>query len=172
MQNSLSTQSVAGYRETPFDFEPSSAIRWDSLDRAEAFLNAGLIIEAHEMFEDVVNAGGPTRARWGLARCAYFRNDLHEALGHLQMLDPNEFPDLVNDLGVIYSKLGLLDKAREQLELAAELQPGNPLPRRNLVDIYRSLNKLDACAEHCRSYLELVPDDAEMLQMLQSLETE
>jgi|GEM_PF-5407874 tetratricopeptide (TPR) repeat protein len=170
MQNSLSTQSVANFQETPFDFEQTSAIQWDTLDRAEAYLNAGLVIEAHEMFEEVVNAGGPTRARWGLARCAYYRNDLHEALGHLQMLDPNEFPDLVNDLGVIYSKLGLVDRAREQLELAAIQQPGNPLPRRNLVDIYRSLENFEACAEHCRAYLELVPDDAEMVQLLQSLE--
>jgi tetratricopeptide (TPR) repeat protein len=169
MHNVATTTASPSFDVMSTSFGQGASIGREELDRAEAYLNAGLVIEAGELFRSVVEAGGPARARWGLARCAYYRRELHEALGHLQVLDPAEFSDLNNDLGVIYFEMGLLEQSRRQMEQAAAGHPGNPLPIVNLIDIARAQGDRQGAIEYCRQYLALAPGDQEVEEIFAEL---
>jgi tetratricopeptide (TPR) repeat protein/2-polyprenyl-3-methyl-5-hydroxy-6-metoxy-1,4-benzoquinol methylase len=72
-----------------------------------------------------------------------------------------------NDLGVLYTQMENLTKAREHYELAVKLNPGNTTFLKNLGDFY--LAKLGMVEEFIKLYLtalQLEPRDAEALLML------
>ncbi len=142
------------------------------LERATLYLETGLVAQAAEIFDGIVEEAGDPEARMGLARCAYMRGDLHEALGHLQQLQQQhpEFPGVENDLGVIYFELGLFKQAREQLELTAENQPDDPVIWRNLIDVAGSSGDKEACKDYCLRLLALEPMDHDVRELLEELE--
>lgn len=163
-------ETVAGEATEPARDEARREVASDGITaseavaRANAYLEAGLVVEASEMFSDEVDRSGDAWARLGLARCAFLRRNLHEAVGILQSIRAEEaaYPEAVNDMGVILCELGLLAEARVHIEEAARLMPENPVPVRNLIDVTLASEDFAACRAHCADYLALVPADEEV----------
>jgi tetratricopeptide (TPR) repeat protein len=139
------------------------------LERARAYLDTGLVLEAGEIFEGLLDTDMP-EARLGLARCAYARRELHLALSHLQALQQQrpDHPGLCNDLGVIYHALGLTAAAHEQLRQAAQTTD-DPITLRNLIAVAQELDDSDACIEYCERLLQIDPEDEEVRDLLVAL---
>lgn len=133
--NTASPTVDRDHREMPrSDAQPTRGPqRTETLARAELLLESGLVAAAAEIYAEVLEQEEVTAARYGLGRCAFLRSELHEALGHLQMVARSGVTgELANDLGVIYFLLGLIAEAREQLEVAVELAPRDAVAWRNL----------------------------------------
>jgi dTDP-4-dehydrorhamnose 3,5-epimerase len=155
--NALS--SANGYAEVPETASQAAS----TIEQAEAYLAAGLIVEAAELFSNQVNSQHSSRAHMGLSQCAYYRRELHEALGHLQIIArmQPDYPDLHNNLGVVLFEMGLIKEAQEQFLHATRKEPQNIQPWRNLIDLSLSSQDYVSCVEYCHHILELVPDDPE-----------
>ena len=143
----------------------------DRLDRARRYLDSGLVAPATELYEAVLAEGEGEPARHGLARCAYLRGDLHEALGHLQMLTRTDEPsaEVINDLGVVYFELGLKDEAHARLRTAAERCPDDPVAWRNLVDVALACGDRDACRFYCEQLVTLGAADEDVCGLMEQL---
>ncbi|MCA9669755.1 MAG: tetratricopeptide repeat protein [Myxococcales bacterium] len=141
------------------------------LDQAEAILDSGDIESAEPIFREALAEQPSSRAHMGLARCAHLLGDLHRSLGHLhavQRVHPM-YPRLANDLGVIYFKLGLTRAAVDQLEMASEQAPDDPLPLQNLVDVAIANGDLDACCEYARRLIAIDSTDEEARALVETL---
>lgn len=131
------------------------------LRRAEEFLSTDLVSAAAEIYQAILDHAENATARYGLARCAFMRADLHESLGHLQMLQgENQTAEVVNDMGVIYYQLGLSDDAIETLEEAVRMDPSYSVAWRNLADIELSLGQDEECRSTCARWIEIDPNAA------------
>jgi Flp pilus assembly protein TadD len=141
------------------------------LQQADAYLATGLTFEAAEIFARHRDSTHSREAHMGLATCAFLRRDLHEALGHLQIVareDP-EHPGLANSFGAVYFGLGLMDQALEQFSRAVALEPEDDAAWRNLAHLQHRTDDLEGCAASCRRLLELAPDDAQALELLEAV---
>ncbi|PIE19338.1 MAG: hypothetical protein CSA65_02870 [Proteobacteria bacterium] len=145
------------------------------LARAASYYDAGVISAAKELYEALLSVEGDEElgaARHGLARCAFARGELHEALGHLQLLLQREpkNAEIHNDLGVVFYKLGLIERAREQLERALTLDPNDMGCRRNLIEVTFVLDDLKTCQRHCEIEQAREPtvEIAEILEIVRS----
>jgi len=142
------------------------------LEHADAYLQTGLVAEAAEIYERVEEAAKDSlEAQIGLARCAYMRRNLHEALGRLQAVTraDADYPGAANDLGVVYFELGLPHKAREEFLRAAAQSEEDPVPWRNLVDVATALQDFAACKDYCERVLSLDPADEEIEDLLDQI---
>ena len=131
------------------------------LELAERHLADGQIFEAEELFERRLESGQASRARMGLAKCAFYRKDLHEALASLQMLEQMvpDYPDLDNTMGAVLFGLGLAGEARERFLKAVRCDPDNPIAWRNLAQVQLSDGVTDGCVVACQRALDLDPQD-------------
>jgi len=162
-QNTLATQAEVGYPEFP--------LTSDSLDRAETYLESGLVSEAAEIYEEMIARGEDSpRVQMGLAQCAYRRRLLHEALGHLHAVlqSAPHYPNVHNDLGVVLFELGLCEEAQLAFQEALAQDPADPQPLRNLMDAAIAADDWNACIECCENILARDPDDAEVQQVLEA----
>ena len=76
-------------------------------------------------------------------------------------------PVLHNDLGVLYQKIGNLQKSLEHYEMAVAHSPGNPLFQKNLASfIYVLLGKTDEAVNMYTDLLKNHPEDTEVLGAL------
>lgn len=76
-------------------------------------------------------------------------------------------PVLHNDLGVLYQKIGNLQKSLEHYEIAVALSPENPLFQKNLASfIYVLLGKTDEAVNMYTDLLKNYPEDTEVLSAL------
>jgi dTDP-4-dehydrorhamnose 3,5-epimerase len=163
------TASPPSSQAQPEPIAPSPA-----LERAAIYLDAGLVHDAEELFGALVDSPDAAAAHAGLAQCAYRRRELHDALGHLQaaeQLDPG-YPNLANDMGVVLFELGMNEQARAQFERAAQADPENPRPWRNLLDTAIASRDYDGCVRCARRVLALNPADAEARQIVTVAEEE
>ncbi len=163
-QDALATRAEVAYPE--FQLPENEA-----LERAEAYVESGLISEAVEIYEEIITRGADSpRVQMGLAQCAYRQRKLHEALGHMQavlQIAPDH-PSVHNDLGVILFELGLADEASTAFEEALSRNPADPQPLRNLMDVAVSRDDWNACIACCEQILARAPGDEEVLQVLEA----
>lgn len=158
-----------------FNQDPPSVVDQcaQQLELAENYLASGLISEAGELFEGMLNSANKAPALMGLARCSFHRERLHESLSYLQALDQVEptFPDLANNMGVVLFKLGLVEQARQQFERAAAAAPQEPVSWLNLIDMARRTEDDDACRRYCHKLIEVDPGNTEARTILQQLDS-
>jgi pentatricopeptide repeat protein len=163
-QDALATRAEVAYPE--FSLPENEA-----LERAEAYLSSGLVSEAAEIYDEMIERGEDSpRAQMGLAQCSYRLRNLHEALGHLQAVlqCAPDTPSVHNDLGVVLFELGMIDEAREAFVEALAQNPNDAQPLRNLMDVAVACDDWDACIAHCESILALTPGDEEIQQLLEA----
>jgi Flp pilus assembly protein TadD len=155
---------------------PTAPVNVESvLARATTYLDVGLVSAAKELYDALLTLddfADFAPARHGLARCAFARGELHEALGHLQLLMQQDATnaEVNNDVGVVYFRLGLRERAREQLERAVMLDPNNMETRRNLIEACFVLDDLEACRRHAlvEQGREPSAEVAEILEIIRS----
>lgn len=163
-QDALATRAEVAYPEFPL---PENEV----LERAEAFLESGLVSEAAEIYEEIITRGGDSpRVQMGLAQCAYRQRKLHEALGHLQAVlqSAPDHPSVHNDLGVVLFELGLPEEASAAFEEALARHPDDPQPLRNLMDVAVARDDWNACIACCEQILVREPEDDEVKQVLEA----
>jgi dTDP-4-dehydrorhamnose 3,5-epimerase-like enzyme/Flp pilus assembly protein TadD len=163
-QDALATRAEVAYPEYSL---PEN----EALERAEAFLESGLVSEAAEIYEEIITRGGDSpRVQMGLAQCAYRQRKLHEALGHLQaaLQSAPDHPSVHNDLGVVLFELGLPEEASAAFEQALAKHPNDPQPLRNLMDVAVARDDWNGCIACCEQILLREPEDDEVKQVLEA----
>jgi dTDP-4-dehydrorhamnose 3,5-epimerase len=154
---------------TPSKVQQSFLVE-DSLERAEAHLSAGLVLEAEELFVLGLESAQNARARLGVAKCAFYRRDLHEALAHLQMVaaeDP-QCLDLANTTGAVLFGLGLIEDAEKEFRRAVQTEPDSAVGWRNLLELYSRLGEKESAIDAAQHLLALEPDASEALELLEA----
>ena len=89
-------------------------------------------------------------AREGQGKLEPARDEMERSL----TIRPNT-PEVLNNLGTVYAKLGDRDKAIKTLEKAVTLRPNYPLARYNLAEAYEAVNGKRAILEY-ETYMALV----------------
>ncbi len=169
---SVSSSSFSSSSPEPYPLldMPINSQEENMLEKAESYLASGLVVEAADLFKARLETEEDPVAHMGLVRCAYLRQNLHEALSHLQAvstLDP-DFPDLANNMGVILYELGMSTQAEDYFKTAAEQEPDNVQPWQNLRDLAEEKGDHAVCVEYCQRILTLDPSDIETQHTLQS----
>ncbi len=73
-------------------------------------------------------------------------------------LNPKLLPEIYNNLSLIYSKIGQMEKAEALLLKAAEIRPHFAPPYCNLGALYQKKGDLDQAIEYYEKTVELAPD--------------
>ncbi len=142
------------------------------LKKAESYMNSGLVFEAAEIFSRHLESPESARAYHGMARCAFYRQDFHEALGYLQVLEKldSQHPEINNTYGAVLFGLGLIDESRERFFKCTQAEPDNPLPWVNIADLDFRRERFSDCVDACRKALDLDPWNMEVVDLLSKAE--
>ena len=85
--------------------------------------------------------------------------------------DNNLVPQLYWDLAISYDHMNKIKQASENYQKAAMNLKDNPDFLKNYIFFLRENGKVNESIEFLKQYVNLVPDDDEMVYMLQDLET-
>jgi len=138
------------------------------LDEAEAHLEAGRSAAAVALFEKHAEGELGGRALMGQARCAVQGGNFHRALLHLQTLEDLEPNNTAvhNVMGAALVGIGLLERAREELDKAVSADPKDIDSWRALAQLLDDLDDVPARVQACERLLALAPGDGDATRWL------
>jgi len=125
-----------------------------------ALVNMGKWMEALDYFEKALEIEPENRPlRIQYAYCLSALDKGEDALKVYQRLK-NEYPDdhtVYRELGILYDSMGDLEKARENLRRAIELNP-SPNTYYNFAVVLEKIGDLKSAIHYLRLYLETTPE--------------
>jgi GT2 family glycosyltransferase/ADP-heptose:LPS heptosyltransferase/tetratricopeptide (TPR) repeat protein len=180
---------LADYYLTNGDVQAASdtLARWSSdrprhpgilVKRGEVFLMQGRIEEAERQFNDALSADpGNAKARFFLASLAKHAGKVEQAQDEFTKLLETQASDadarllalVHNEAAELAVRRGDVEKAIEHLEKAAQLDPQNLTPIKNLADLKMASGAFRGALQLYQRVLELDPHDVEALTALANL---